>query len=764
MLKLPSLLTKPNADGQSSTRLNAPETSRNGAAHAENGVPPSRTAKGKSRRKRFPKKTLGALALLLLVGWLAVRRARSGETARPEVKTAIVERGDVRATISSTGKLQPFTTVDVKSKAGGTVLRMAVEEGTRVRRGQLICLIDPQDTTAALRQAEADVDAARAALRQAQQNARLQSASIGPQIRQSAESVTTARARLKQSRETLSLESSTLGPAIEQSTQEVAAARARLQQSQQALALQRRTSEAAIVEARSGIAAAQARLVQAQAQARTQPALTRSAVNQAQASVAASQANVRSAQESLRLLQSATQPQERASAQAQVDEANSNVETAQTNLTRQEALLTRGFVAQNVVETARNQLVTAQSGLRTAQARVDTLQEQQAAQVRDQQARIEQATGALNQARAGLESARTNGVQDSLRQQDVAAARATLQQAQSTYSSAVDNRRQVALKQADVASAQAALRQAQAGLTSTRANSRQINVRAADVESAQAAVRQAQAALQGAQANTITGAVRGEDVARAQAQLARAEVTAQNARTNLQQTRVVAPRDGVVLKKYVDEGTIIQSGQSGAAGGTSIIQLANVSRVYVDVQVDEADIALIEPGQDVSIALDAYPNTPKTGKVRKVFPEAEELQNVTYIHVQVEVDPMDVDERLRPNMNATCDFLVEKKQNALKVPTEAVKDDEDNATVTVIKDPKKPLWEATNQQKRTVEVGVRGDESTEVISGIKLGETVVTQVIEPVTEEAAPGGGRGGRGGASVLGGGPGGGRGMRGR
>jgi multidrug efflux pump subunit AcrA (membrane-fusion protein) len=219
----------------------------------------------------------------------------------------------------------------------------------------------------------------------------------------------------------------------------------------------------------------------------------------------------------------------------------------------------------------------------------------------------------------------------------------------------------------------------------------------------------------------------------------------------------------------VDEGTIIQSGQSGFSGGTSIVQLANVSRVYVDVKVDEADIALIEPEQSVSIALDAYPNSPKVGKVRKIFPEAATETNVTYIHVQVEVDPMDVDERLRPNMNATCDFLVEEKTDTLRVPSEAVKDEEDATVVTVIKDPKKPLWEEANQQKRPVEVGVRGDETTEIVSGVKEGETVVTQIIEPVTATApmtgagpgvgGPGMGRGGFGGGR---GGGGGGRGGR--
>jgi len=719
------------------------------------------TIKAPRRRPRLKGGQVAAIgAVVVLAGLVAMRKRNAASAPHAEVKTALVSRGDVRATVSATGKLQAFSAVDVKSKAGGTVLKMAVEEGTRVKAGQLICLIDRQDTTAAFRQASADVASAQAAVRQAQQNARLQSATLGPQIEQSAEGISAAQARLNQARQNFDLQRETTGPQIAQSVEAVSAARARLNSANQSLILQRRTSEAAIAEAHSGVAASRARLAQAEATARSQPALSRAGVEQAQAGVDAANANLQSSQESLTLLQSATQPQAAASAQAQVEQAQSEVETAQTSLNRLQGLFDKGFVARTQVDAAQNALVGAKSGLRTAQARFDTLKAEQASQISDAQARIEQARGSLNQARASLSAARTNGVQVELRTGDVTAARAALRQAQSGLNTAIANRRQIALKQSDVEVANAALRQSQAALQSTRAGTRNIDVKAADVQSAQAAVRQAQAALRGTQANALQSNVRAEDVAGAQARLARAQITAQNARTNLEQTRVVAPRDGVVLKKYVDVGTIIQSGQSGAAGGTAIIQLANVARIFVDVQVDEADIALIESGQKVDIALDAYPSSPKSGTVRKVFPEAETLTNVTYVHVQVEVDEMDVDERLRPNLNATCDFLVEEKQGVLTVPGEAVKDDGDTAVVTKIKNPKAPLWEETNQEKKTVEVGVRGDENAEIVSGLKEGDTVVTQVIEPVTAApAAASGGLGAGGGSRGAGGG---GRGFR--
>ena len=314
---------------------------------------------------------------------------------------------------------------------------------------------------------------------------------------------------------------------------------------------------------------------------------------------------------------------------------------------------------------------------------------------------------------------------------DVVSSRAALEQSQAGLRTAQANQRQIGLRQSEVSSARAALAQADAALTSTKAGTRQVNVRAADVDAARAAVQQADAVLSASEASRIQNQVREEDVEQARARLVRAESTLQNARENRAETTVTAPRDGIILQKYVDVGSIIQSGQSGASGGTSIVQLANVSRMYVDVQVDEADIAKVQPGQKVSITLDAYPDATRKGSVRKIYPLAVAENNVTSVRVQVEVDPKNVSGKLRPQMNATCDFIVNDRPDVISVPVEAVRDKGEKSVVTVIKDPKKPLWEKSNQIEREVKVGVRGDENTQILSGVKAGETVATKITEP---------------------------------
>jgi HlyD family secretion protein len=349
-------------------------------------------------------------------------------------------------------------------------------------------------------------------------------------------------------------------------------------------------------------------------------------------------------------------------------------------------------------------------------------------------------------------------VQIDLRKGDVAAAKAALGQAQATLNTARANLRQVEVKQGDVAGAIASMNQAAATLKTAQANSVQVGIKKGDVESAIAAMRQSEAALQSTQTNRLTVAAKQQNVISARAALVRDQVTAHNALQNLQQTRVVAPRDGMVLQKYVDVGAIIQSGQSGFSGGTAIVQLAQVNRMYVDVMVDEADIAQVKVGQKVDVVLDAYPDTHKVGTVRKIYPLAAVDQNVTYIHVQVELNPKDVNRDLRPLMNATCDFLVQQKNNVVTVPADAVKDEAGYSTVTVIKDPSQPHWEPDNQEVRKVQVGVRGNDDDEILSGVKAGDLVVTQVIQPVPD------GGGAPGGTRSLTGGRGGGGGRRGR
>jgi len=526
----------------------------------------------------------GAAILVVIVGWVTVSKIRTAQANKPTIETAKVERGTVASSISASGVLQPLTTVDVKSNAGGQVEVLAVDVGTIVEPGQLIAKIDPSDSRTAFNQAEADLSA--------------------------------ANARMSQSKESLTLQK-------EQNVQQ-------LQQATQAYE------------------AAKARLAQAEAQAKVQPTLTKAAIRQADA-------NYRSAQQSLRQLKEAGVPQGTAQAKSAYDSAMAAMDNAKRNLDRQQGLFDKGFISAGQLDSAKLSYDTAKANADSAKERYDTVAQDYDAQLQSAQAR-------LDQAEAALDNAKANAIQDDLRKQDVAASRAALSQAATS-------------------------------LASAKSSAHQIPIRAADIRSSQASIVRSQAAVD-------------------------------NAKTQLNYTTITAPRAGVILQKYVEVGSIIQSGRSSVAGtgsGTSIVQLGDLSRMFVLASVDETDIASVEPGQSVDITLDAYPDELFEGVVTRIDPQTVSQQNVTVVPVTVEIT--DPDARLKPGMNATCSFVIDREENVLIVPTEAVQDQDGKYSVTVIKGGK--------QTERRVEVGLTGDQNTEIVSGLKEGDMVVTSVIEP---------------------------------
>jgi HlyD family secretion protein len=599
---------------------------------------------------------LSILAVIIVGGLFARSKLSAASPAdKTQFKVAKVEVGTVRKTVSATGTLQPWTTVDIKSKAGGRVDAMLVDVGTAVTKGQKICLIDPSDTQLAYDQARADIDS--------------------------------AQARIQSSTLTVSL-----------------------QEKQSELAV--KTAETALKSAQAAYNAAVARVNTSKEQAEAQPKLTK-------ASQESSKANLENTEKQLAEMKEATHPQERASAESALNQAKANLKNAEANLKRQESLMERGFVSKQVVDNAETQRDVVQAQVASAQRKLDTLDKEQAASIAAMEARVAQARAQYANAMAA---------------------------------------------QVDVRIRESSLKEAKASL-----------------EQANQQVKTAEKNLQLAKANLANVPIRRTDIMSANATKARAQAGLINAQKTLEQTTVTAPTDGVVLKKYVEQGTIISSALSFAATGNNIVQLGDTTRMFVDVTVDETDIANVDQGQAVDVTVEAYSSTPIEGKVIRIDPQAEVIQNVTMIHVRVEVDnTAGVYQLLKPGMNATCEFVIDKKEDVVSVPTEAVHTTDTEKYVEIgtggapyrgedgKQEPDPTTLTDVKVIKRPVQTGLEGNDSIEITSGLKDGETVVTQKIEPTPKTAtspfAPGGGRGmggfgGRGGGSGGGGRGGGGR-----
>jgi HlyD family secretion protein len=397
----------------------------------------------------------------------------------------------------------------------------------------------------------------------------------------------------------------------------------------------------------------------------------------------------------LETLQSVTIPLNTRTVQSSLAQAKTSAATAKSDYQRQRDLLGQGYVAKADVEQSYEKLANAQAAEETAAQREQTLSQENAlsiqqlkAHIAQSQSQIEQANAQVQQAQAALQAAQDNAVQDEVKREDYQAA-------------------------------QAAVRQAQAEIDAAKAGYSAISMKQRDVEAAQAEIGKDQAALR-------------------------------EADTNLSYTRVVAPRDGVIIAKNVEEGTVVPSSRASIGSTNALLQIGDTSRMWVVCSVDETDIAQVRLGQAVSVKLDAYPDQPVDGKVIRIDPQVKVDQNVTTIPVTVEIARPD--DRFKNGMNATCDFIIGEAHDALVVPNEALRGTGARQSVQILVDGK--------PERVAVQTGLVGKDTTEIRSGLQEGQAVITRTVRP--QSAKPEGNGTNNPFASPVGGGHGGGRGGR--
>jgi HlyD family secretion protein len=120
----------------------------------------------KKRRRRIIYICVGVFGVLALAG--AVIAATRGGTKIDPSKLAKVEKGDLAKSVVATGKVEPITKVEIKSKASGIVKKLYVDAGDRVKKGQLLAELDKEEIAAQVEQAKAQLEASEASARGSQ--------------------------------------------------------------------------------------------------------------------------------------------------------------------------------------------------------------------------------------------------------------------------------------------------------------------------------------------------------------------------------------------------------------------------------------------------------------------------------------------------------------------------------------------------------------------------------------------------------------------
>ena len=218
-----------------------------------------------------------------------------------------------------------------------------------------------------------------------------------------------------------------------------------------------------------------------------------------------------------------------------------------------------------------------------------------------------------------------------------------------------------------------------------------------------------------------------------EAQIKQTNIELSTAKINLGYTKITAPRDGTVVSVQVEEGQTVNANQTTP----TIVNIADLSRVKMKMQIAEGDITKIKVGTPVEYSILSEPTKKFQTTVSSIDPGLTTLSDgsygssssskssyssssssssAVYYYAQSIVD--NKDGILRIGMTTQNELLIANVEDAIIVPSIGIKKDENGTFVYVLKDGK-PV-------KTAVKTGIKDNLDTQIISGINEGDEIIT--------------------------------------
>lgn len=208
----------------------------------------------------------------------------------------------------------------------------------------------------------------------------------------------------------------------------------------------------------------------------------------------------------------------------------------------------------------------------------------------------------------------------------------------------------------------------------------------------------------------LDAAERTADLAEAEEAEARANLAF--GRVKLEQTRIVAPIEGVVASVTTQEGETVAAGLAAP----TFVTIVDLKRLEVWAYVDETDIGRIRVGMEARFSVDAYPESEFPGQIAAIYPRPEIRDNVVdYVAVVRFAPPLE--QTLRPEMTANVRIALDTRANVLAVPRGAVRREQGRSFVD--------CREGGAVVRRYVTVGRRDDSQVEIVDGLREGQEIV---------------------------------------
>ena len=210
-----------------------------------------------------------------------------------------------------------------------------------------------------------------------------------------------------------------------------------------------------------------------------------------------------------------------------------------------------------------------------------------------------------------------------------------------------------------------------------------------------------------AQLQVYTSRPDGSDYVLAATQLAQARASQETAQARLGYAAIVAPRDGVLIARNVERGSVVQAGKA-------LLVLAPAGDVQLVVQIDEKNLGLLEVGQSALASAEAYPDRRFAATLTYISPAVD----IARASVEVKLTVPDPPPYLRQDMTMSVDIAVDRRASTVVIPVRAIHDYASAAPWVLLMRDGRP-------RAQSVALGLRAGDYAEALDGLVPGDLVI---------------------------------------
>lgn len=207
-----------------------------------------------------------------------------------------------------------------------------------------------------------------------------------------------------------------------------------------------------------------------------------------------------------------------------------------------------------------------------------------------------------------------------------------------------------------------------------------------------------------------TGGVTKQQLDQAKVALTNAEANYEQAKINLGDTRIKAPIDGVINKKFIEKGSMLTS-----MPATNLFEIVNVSKLKLKVTANEIQVTKLSVGDEVTVTASVFPDKKFKGKITFIASKAD---NTLSFPVEIELENSE-DNALKAGMYGSANFSSsDQEQKMTVVPRSAFVGSVSSNQIFVV--------ESGEAKLKTVTAGRIIGEQVEILNGLSIGDEIVT--------------------------------------